>query len=924
MVTTLLALLWFARAVQLARDEPELQELNRIRMSNWRRLVCLPEGSCTLPKFRQHQDRFRIFQFSPDGKYLLVVGTTEDSLVWDCRQDRRVPLSAPLPKGVAAAWEPKKGFLAVTREKGQIQLLAPPSFQPVEDVTAAGEVAVLAFSRDGKRLAWGASEGARVWDRSKKEYSSPLLAHTSPVTTLSFSASGELLATSDRDKARVFRIGSEKGEPLFPPVPHTRPEHGLAHGGPDRVAPRFAADDQVLLTVESIEHGVHQLVWRSATSGKVLPSSKPLPGQGFLTAFAVSSGGDRVAAMWEDNGQLWDAQTKRLLGANGMRARFNFDVLTRLAAEDKLPPTISTGANWCEDVVFSADGKTLITCGHNMRTQFWSVEDRQNGPLTASSPPVVHPMKVVRAILSPDGEHLAAALWDGTVYLWRMPEGPPPTYSAPAGGITRPVLSPDKRFVLPGGTTYRNGTQLDTRVYQADTGKAKGPVLDPGGILLNAVFSPDGTRVATASSTAQTAVERNRRLFEPDGKAGNVQLWDWRTGKRLVGPIATPTEPRGLAFRPDGRALAVVCADYRVVLVDPDTGTIAHTLDSGIHTRPGNANLWRGNGEARFSPDGRFLVTWEMAAPVHVWNPETGKLLHTLSHNERVESVAFSPVASTLLATGGRDSVARVWNLASGRLLAQLQHPAQLSRVQFSPEGTELITSCTDGMLRALGLADGQTEGWVGSAPHRRPRFWLLRGSPLAAHPRSGGLATDRLADQDFGQPSVASWEAFPPRAGHSGRRSPGGCRRFFRLSERLRPEGDDESGKRNTGGTDPVRGTGGRPPHPEPGQRCSADKRRVGSAVATAPAGQSFASAPKAGVKGRPIELVFVDRALPPAHFRYHGKHFWPVCLTAPVYVGRQLGAVHEGPVNWVSGVMKGGQRFPRRWLTWRGASHG
>ena len=165
-------------------------------------------------------------------------------------------------------------------------------------------------------------------------------------------------------------------------------------------------------------------------------------------------------------------------------------------------------------------------------------------------------------------------------------------------------ISPNGRFVLPRGTTYRNGTQLSTRVYQATSGQAAGPLLDSGGILLNAAFSPDGTRVATANSAARTIAARSQVQFEPDGKGGNVQLWDWKSGRRLAGPIPTPGEPRGLAFRPDGKTLAVVCADYRILLVDALQGTITHHLDPGIRTRTTfrDANFWYGNGEAQLQP----------------------------------------------------------------------------------------------------------------------------------------------------------------------------------------------------------------------------------------------------------------------------------------------------------------------------------
>jgi serine/threonine protein kinase/WD40 repeat protein len=710
-----LTLLWFARAVQLARDEPDQEEVNRIRFANWRTHIPMPEGTFTVEGFRHAQERIRTFQFSPDGNYLLVIASTGGCRVWDRLKSELVALPPQVAEGLAAAWEPKSGLLAVAGKEGRIRFLAPPAFQPTAEEVPAGEAVALAFSRDGRRVAWGGTEGARVWDREKKEHATPLLRHAGRVTTLSFSATGDLLATSARDlKARVFRSCSEDGEPLFPPVAHTLGEYHAGNninGGPDLVAPRFAADDRVLFTVERTPQAAYSLIWRSATTGKLIGSYLAPPGHDYVTTFAVSPDATRVAtAVWEGDGLLWDAQVPRALAY--------------------IP---ASRWQWFNDVTFAANNKTLVTCGIDGIARFWSVEDRLRGSLTTSSPSLQHPQPAVRASLSSDGRHLAIALWDGTVCLWCLPEGAPVAYSTTAGGGTLPRLSPDGQFVLPRGISHRSGTQRDTRVYRADSGKAAGPRLDSGGILVDAAFSPDGTRLATANLTAQTPAERNQRVFEREGKAGNVQLWDWKSGKRLAGPIAMPGEPRGLAFRPDGRTLAVVCADYRVVLVDARRGTITHNLDSGIRTRAlhRNANLWWSNGEARFSPDGRFLVTWEQSPLVHVWDPDRGQLLATLPHDDRVQHVSFSPVAPALLATACSDARVRVWDLAAGKMLARLPHPGSVARARFTPDGIELLSACSDGMLRLWDWQAGKLK--EGLSLHSPPARWILASRRIAA-----------------------------------------------------------------------------------------------------------------------------------------------------------------------------------------------
>jgi WD40 repeat protein len=683
-----LALLWFARAVQLARDEPQQEELNRIRVANWLRQVCLPEGTFTVPGFRQGHDHVRTLRFSPDGRYVLVVGGPGGCRVWDRLGGRPVRLPEPAARGPAAAWQPESGLLAVAYGDGRIRFLAPPEFQPTGEAISAGEVTVLAFSRDGRSLAWGGPGGARVWDVGKKEYLTPLLAHPAPVATVSFSAAGDRLATSARDlKARVFRVDREDREPLFPPVSHWLGEYSdLTPDEPGRAAPQFVAGDQVLLTVEKTAQGPFALIRRSALTGQRLSSSGAPAGVEYLVACAASPQGDQAAVLWGDAARLLDTSTgKMLLALPRGRARF-------------------------ENATFSADGKTLVTCGSDGGLRFWPVDDLpEDFRLPTFTSPVWNPLPTARVELTSDGRHVAVAHWDGRVCLWQLPEGPPASYSLPSGWGTLTALSPDGRLVLPRGMSFRNGALLSTQAYHADSGRAAGPRLDPGGVLLDAAFSPDGARVATASSTGRNPTERNQRVFRPEGKGGNVQLWDWKTGKRLVGPIPTPGEPRGLAFHPDGHTLAVVCADYRVLVVDPGTGTVVNNLDPGVRTRRwGNANQWWSNGEARFSPDGRFLVTWEMSSHVHVWDPERGQLLHTLSHGERVGHVCFHPTVPTLLATGSWDRSARVWDLTTGKLLVQIKHPQWVTRVRFSPDGRDLITSCGDGMLRVWDWDSGK------------------------------------------------------------------------------------------------------------------------------------------------------------------------------------------------------------------------
>jgi WD40 repeat protein len=143
------------------------------------------------------------------------------------------------------------------------------------------------------------------------------------------------------------------------------------------------------------------------------------------------------------------------------------------------------------------------------------------------------------------------------------------------------------------------------------------------------------------------------------------------------------------------------------VLLDAK-GTIRHKLDTGVRSRPLAANLWWANGLARYSPNGRFHVTWEMAPVVHVWDANTGQRLHDLRHEERIEAVDYDP-GSTLLRTSGRDAQVRIWGLADGKLVVPpLRHPRIVGAARFLSDGRQVMSASEDGVLRVWDWRSGQ------------------------------------------------------------------------------------------------------------------------------------------------------------------------------------------------------------------------
>jgi WD40 repeat protein len=112
---------------------------------------------------------------------------------------------------------------------------------------------------------------------------------------------------------------------------------------------------------------------------------------------------------------------------------------------------------------------------------------------------------------------------------------------------------------------------------------------------------------------------------------------------------------------------------------------------------------------ARFSPDGRRVVTASHDGTARVWDSHTGEPVGApMVHGDKVWSACFSPDGRRV-ATGSWDSTARLWDAASG---APLSPPLRASNyvfhVEFSPDGSRLLACGEDRFVRLYDGGSGQ------------------------------------------------------------------------------------------------------------------------------------------------------------------------------------------------------------------------
>jgi WD40 repeat protein len=199
-------------------------------------------------------------------------------------------------------------------------------------------------------------------------------------------------------------------------------------------------------------------------------------------------------------------------------------------------------------------------------------------------------------------------------------------------------------------------------------------------------------------------------------KQGEIKLWDVKTGKQKPVHFARqPLEVPGLAFSADGKLLAVVTGALVrrgdkfvtagfLVWCDARTGKELADQPADEHMAYGVA----------FSPDGKALATCGADGTVKLWDVARRKLRAVLKgHRDRVLVVAFAPDGK-LLGSGARDGSVKLWDVGAAKEAASLRGhhgpagglvAAEVRGLAFLRGGKVLASAGTDGFLRLWDVA---------------------------------------------------------------------------------------------------------------------------------------------------------------------------------------------------------------------------
>jgi WD40 repeat protein len=284
-------------------------------------------------------------------------------------------------------------------------------------------------------------------------------------------------------------------------------------------------------------------------------------------------------------------------------------------------------------------------------------------------------------------------------YVHRLCHSEVLTLEGHTGGVLSASFSPDGTRIV---TASVDGT---VRVWDAKSGAVMLTFKGHNGRVLSASFSPDGARVVTASDNSPRGPLGILELLRGDRSSGSApraldhtaKVWDARSGAVLL-TLKGHTGDVGLAsFSPDG-AQVLSAGGGAVKVWDTKSGAEVVALKGHTHDV----------GVASFSPDGARIVTVSSDGTVKVWDAKSGAVMLTFKgHNDWVHSAAFSPDGSRIV-TASQDKTAKVWDATSGaEVLIFKGHTNLVRSAAFSPDGTRVVTASDDRTARVWDAKSG-------------------------------------------------------------------------------------------------------------------------------------------------------------------------------------------------------------------------
>ena len=390
-------------------------------------------------------------------------------------------------------------------------------------------------------------------------------------------------------------------------------------------------------------------------------------------------------------------------------------------------------------VVMSADGRRAAVAGriYHGIVVVDLAEHRQIAALMDARP-------VTGLAISPDGERLVSAGFDGVLKVWNVDRG---EQERSLKAFLDPVWG--MAFSRDGRSFAAGGNNRTVRIWNAASWIEGDSYLGHSSTIRSVAFSPDGRRMVSGSEDEQALVwpvgwrplptempqllrgpqwidrtpgiafSSDSRRFAGTAADGTIKVWRTDTIECLA---TYPEEARTVAFSPDGKS----------VLGEGFDGIVQRWMLDGSEAQPANRP------KARFANWQVDPLTPQERVTLVAEQSETRAMCQLCEISSARDGIFAGAMLSTptiamsldgqTMYVGLPQGGVEVWSVATRqRLLAFTAHKLGVSALAVSPDGRYLATGSLDNSTVLWEAATGQKVATFFA--HNRP-VWALAFSP--------------------------------------------------------------------------------------------------------------------------------------------------------------------------------------------------